>query len=313
MKPPGRGENPTTRRVDSLKERRRYRQLSESRQKAKQAALAPFDPARKPESIVEQDTRRGGGLTGRARRAVSGKIADATWNGRTATAGTILGCTVAAVSTMVAVGYGFPVLGHGWSKGPVVFGIIGVVLGVTIVLRGWPHAGRKIRRIVAVSAAVIAVAFSVGAFSNPVVINGTVYLNTSDRAQNMRTLQELRADLADIARFDEYLTLGVADASARVEDYPAVYEKLVDISDKYAEDNTSGPFAAARAAVKAVAYNEAQAIQAMYQYLQQPDQKFLDDRDTFRAVAVEAYRKAGQHLKEGAVAAGIPLTPEVHE
>jgi hypothetical protein len=237
-----------------------------------------------------------------------------TWSRRWSSVGVVAGAVLVFVSLAVGLAVGGPVLGHPGRPVVALAGTAGVGAGGLWVAKAWPGAGRRLRAVTAVLAGLLCVTFTVGTLSDPVVVDGRVYLSTSPQARSMTLMQQIRLDLLALADADRYLTYDAAQAGAHHTEYPVLRDRLLEMSARYAamaEDPSSWPapgFGPVLESTTSAAYWAAQAVDSKMAVLDAGSARAAQELDARRGAYAQAVILAGQQLRALAAELDLPLT-----
>lgn len=248
-------------------------------------------------------------------RAVgAGERLRGTWGARASTIAVVAGLTMALAGLAGGLALGGPVLGHAGRPMIALAGIATLGVGGLWAAKGWTGAARRARAITAALALVLGASFAVGTLTNPVVVHGQVYLSTSTEARSFRLLQEIRADLLDLASADEYLTFNAAQAGAHYDEYATVLSNLEGLSDQYArlaDDPGALPdprFTTLVNQTTSAAYWASRSVASKVEVIKASNAKSQADLATHRAAYAESVILAGEQLRLLAADLNLPLT-----
>lgn len=236
------------------------------------------------------------------------------WGPRTSTLAVTAGALAIFASLAVAVAVGGPVLGHPGRPVVALAGAAGAGAGVLWFTKGWRGAGRRLRALTAASCALLCATFTVGVISDPVVIDGQVYLATSREARSVELMRQIRVDLLALAEADRYLTYDPAQAGAHYAEYAGVRDRLLEMSSRYAslsEDPGAWPdprFADVLEHTTAASFWAAQAMESKLEVIDAGSARSTQELGTRRAAYAEAVIQAGADLQGLAAELDLPLT-----
>lgn len=251
-------------------------------------------------------------LEGSARRG--GSRLRGPWGAKASTTGVAAGLLIAVVSLCTGLAIGAPVLGHDGQPVAALAGLAGLGAGALWAGKGWSKAARKTRVTVAATALLLGASFTVGTLTNPVVVDGHVFLSTSVEARSYRLLQEMRTDLLALAEADTYLTYDAAQAGAHYTEYAGQLDTLELLSAKYARmagDPGVLPdplFAEVVNQTTASAYWAARAMESKIEVVKADNAKSQADLATHRASYATAVIASGDLLRLLSIELDLPLT-----
>lgn len=235
------------------------------------------------------------------------------WGPRPSTTAVLLGSVLMLASLMIGLAVGGPVLGHE-GRPEVALGAVAVFGASAFWLaKGWAGAARRTRWVAVALTLVIGASFTVGTLTNPVVVDGQVYLATSDEARSYRLIQQIRTDLLELAAADEYLTYNPAQAGAHFDKYPALLDRLNELSAKYAttgesQDMPDPRFATVIGHTTSAAYWSSRAVESKLEVIKADNARSQAALASNRASYAEAVILAGESLRELSVELDLPLT-----
>lgn len=236
------------------------------------------------------------------------------WGSRASRASLLLGLSVAVGSVCVGVGVGGPVLGHSGRPLVALAGAAGLGIGLLLVGKGWRAGGRHLRVVASALALLLASSFVVGVLTNPVVVDGQVFLSTSVKARSFRLIQDVRSDLLELADYDRYLTYDEADAGAHFDEYEPLTDRLKVMSEKYATMTESVDalpderFAPVIEQAKAASYWAYRATLSKVETLEADNAKSEADLADARSSFASSLLASGQALQSVATSLNLPLT-----
>lgn len=235
------------------------------------------------------------------------------WGRRASTIAVACGSVLALAGLSVGLAVGGPVLGH---QGRPVVALAGAAtLGVGALWggKGWRSAARRGRWIMLVLTTLLGASFTVGTLTNPVVVDGQVFLSTSAEARSYRLMQDIRSDLLELAAADEYLTFDAAQAGAYYDAYPGLLDRMTELSNKYAiltesQDLPDERFSTVVEQTTSAAYWATRAVQSKIEIIEADSARSQADLDTRRASYAEALLSAGESLRTLSADLSLPLT-----
>lgn len=271
-----------------------------------------------PSAEVAAPGRAGplGGVLDRAeyRARVWGSRLRGQWGRRPSNVAVLAGFTVTLAGLFVGLAVGGPVLGHEGRPLVALGGAAAFGAGALWASKGWAGAGRRLRMFAAVVSLLLGASFTVGTLTNPVVVDGQVYLSTSAEARSYRLLQQIRTDLLRLADADRYLTFNAAQAGAHFSEYGPLLAELTALSDKYArlgDDPASLPdprFADVVQYTTAASFWAARAVESKVQVIEADNARSRSDLASHRASYAEAVIGAGEQLLALSGQLNLPLT-----
>jgi hypothetical protein len=226
--------------------------------------------------------------------------------------GLVAGGAGVFLSLAVALGAGAPVLDHDAHAGYLIGGLVGAAACGWVLSRGWPGAVRTVRWATSTVVALLTVCFALGVLTNPVVVDGRVFLATSPEAQQYRLMNQVYADLLRLRQIDVYLDYDAAEAGARHNEYPPIVAEIGAMSARYAtytlEDLPDPRFVDTITAMKSATYFAHKGLETKTALLNQPDSKLEADVEVYRADFAEQYLQAGRALNFLSADLNIPYT-----
>lgn len=239
------------------------------------------------------------------------------WSGRAAALGLSLALATVVLAVVVGLGWGAPVLGHPQRWELLAGSGVALLLSAWALTRSWGQVPQRGRRAGAGVALVLCAAFGIGVATNPVVVDGRVFLSTSVEAKQFRLMQQVHEDLLRMRQLDVYLTYSAADAGAHYNEYGPAMEELGELSNRYARMSTQDlpdpRFADTVDATKSAAYWAQQAMEAKVSLLTQDDARTAANVTSFRADFAEQFVAAGRALSFLSADLNIPLETREHE
>lgn len=236
------------------------------------------------------------------------------WGPTASTVGVVAGLILALAGLFVGLAVGGPVLGHPGRPVPALAGAAAFGAGALWASRGWAAAGRKTRMTAAVLTLAIGSSFTVGTLTNPVVVDGTVYLSTSTQARSYRLIQDIRTDLLFLAQADAYLTFNAAQAGAHFGEYAPLTDAMLTMSETYARlaeqpERLPDPrFAGVVNQVTAAAFWGAKAMTSKTEVIEADNARSQADLAGHRASYAESVLAAGDTLRAVAAELNLPIT-----
>lgn len=217
-----------------------------------------------------------------------------------------------AAGVMAAIGIGTPILVEGWRPWHLAGAAALTLLAAGAAWWALPRVTKRIAAAVSALCVLLIAAFVAGAFTS-VVIEGEVYLTTSDTAQAYRISNELLDDLEYMKDADRLLAADQTEGRALYREYEPAQKRLTEISRKWSRlsaepENLPSANLAAVARNVAVATDwHARALERKAQILVEPDARGEADVASYRASGVQAFSLAGVQLGEIAQLYGFEL------
>lgn len=235
------------------------------------------------------------------------------WGPRLSLSAVIVGLLLALVSACVGLAVGAPVLGHEGRPIVAIAGAAGAGMGGFLAQKGWRNSHRRASLVMAIVCLLLGSAFTVGTLTNPVVIDGEVFLSTSSTAKSFALAEEVRTDLLFLADADRYLTYNAAQAGARHREYPVLLEKLEEMSTKYTflgespADLPDELFVDVIERMTASSYWGARAVQSKMETIEEDNAKSQSSLIANRGLFAESVIGAGESLRGAVFELDLPL------
>jgi hypothetical protein len=206
-----------------------------------------------------------------------------------------------ALVVMVAITVATPLLGAEYSTPYLVV----AALAFFVVLERVVHWARRVelaaRVLIPGAGALLLGLFLVGVFTQP-IINGRVYLSTSDTAVAYELSNDVYDDLLVLRDNDRYLGMPAEQARTYVDEVAAAAESAQAVADRWnpsvERDLPSPAFSSVLRDVNASADYQAQALRELSDNLSQPDAARAVRIDTARRSSVASFVTALNELRQ---------------
>lgn len=220
---------------------------------------------------------------------------------------------VVVLAFMATVGFGGPVLGHGWNLARLALGTLVVAAVSVVAIRESHEASGRARMITGAVSLLLGVVFVAGAATS-VVIKGHVYPSTSKTAKAYHLSHKMYDDLQTMARLDTLLSYEQADARAHYDEYDEAIKTFESINVRWAlldlATLPSPQFAEPVLHLKVASRSGAEAMKAKQNLIAEHDARLAATMASYRATFVQHFLQAGPQLGQLSTLYGFSLVPD---